>query len=146
VPTEIEFIDTYACPHCRAELETGFDRWQGWLRCPACGLASLPPEPAKFPGIERALARATVADDILVISDSPDRSPVTERYRPSAAGAGSGIAPARLVIRTGFIVSLVLAFLAFLNHQTTNMTILAFLTVVFFVLLLRKPGSGPVAR
>ena len=46
--SEIVFIDTYSCPHCRAELETGFNDWQGWRRCPSCGLPSLPPEPAGF--------------------------------------------------------------------------------------------------
>ena len=42
VSSEIVFIETYSCPHCRAELETGFNDWQGWQRCPACGLACLP--------------------------------------------------------------------------------------------------------
>ena len=43
--SEMVFIETYSCPHCRAELETGFNDWQGWQRCPTCGLACLPPEP-----------------------------------------------------------------------------------------------------
>ena len=42
---EILFIDTYSCPRCHAELETRFNEWQGWQRCPACGMLTLPPEP-----------------------------------------------------------------------------------------------------
>jgi hypothetical protein len=145
VALEIEFIDTYSCPHCRAELETGFDRWQGWLRCPACGLAGLPPEPVRLPSIERVVARATVGDDVFVIPDASDRSGIGQRHAPTAPSSGSGLTPARLVIRTGFFVSLALAFLAFLNHQTTNMMILGFLVVVFFLLMLPRPNRRPDA-
>ena len=141
--SEIVYIDTYLCPHCRAELEAGFDKWQGWLRCPGCGLPSLPPELARLRAPRRMGAAATVADDVLIISDSPDRHMSTDLRMPSAAGKFSQMSPTRLVFRTGLLVSLALAFVAFLDHKTTNMTIFGVLAVGFFLLLLRKPGTRP---
>ena len=41
---DIAYFVTYPCPDCRLELEAEHDGWQGWLRCPACGTPSLPPE------------------------------------------------------------------------------------------------------
>ena len=32
--SEIVFIETYSCPHCRAELEARFNDWQGWHAVP----------------------------------------------------------------------------------------------------------------
>jgi hypothetical protein len=145
VSTGIDFINSYSCPHCRAELETRFDSRQGWLRCPACGFASLPPEPVGFRASRPSGARAKVADEILVISDSSDRPMGGDSLGPSVAGRLSHATPARLVFRTGLLVSLALAFIAFLDHRTTTMTIFGCLAIAFFFLLLRHASSRGAA-
>ena len=77
-----------------------------------------------------------------MISDSPaDPAMASIQCRTSAVGRPSHISPARLVFRTGLIVSVGLTFIAFLDHRTTNMVIFGFLSVVFFFLLLRVPAS-----
>jgi hypothetical protein len=141
VSSEMVFIETYSCPHCRAVLETRFDDWQGWQRCPTCGLACLPPEPAGFQSSRKPWARSSVADDILLISDSPENRADTEPVAPALGGRPSHIGPARLVFRTGLLVSLGLMLIFYLDRNTMNAGIFGCLAVVFFLLLLRISGS-----
>ena len=102
VSSEMVSIETYSCPHCRAELETGFDDWQGWQRCPTCGLACLPPEPTGSRSGRQPWAHSKVADDILAISDPRENLTDAEPVAPAFSGRPAHIGPARLVFRTGF--------------------------------------------
>ncbi len=138
--SEIQFIDTYSCPRCRAELETRFHEWQGWQRCPTCGMISLPPEPPRFRIPRHAVSRTKAAGDVLVISDSPELF-VDSDQLGRAVARPAHISPARLVFRTGLLVSLGLMLIFFLDQNTTNTAIFGFLAVVFFILLLRLSGS-----
>ena len=139
--SEMVFIETYSCPHCRAELETGFNTWQGWQRCPTCGLACLPPEPPGLRSARQPGARSKAADDILVISDSPESIADAEQVASTFGGRPSHIGPARLVFRTGLAVSLGLMLIFYLDRNTMNAAIFACLAVVFLLLLLRISGS-----
>ncbi len=139
--SEMVFIETYSCPHCRAQLETGFNDWQGWQRCPTCGLACLPPEPPGLRSTQQSAARSTVAEDILVISDSPEKLADAEPVAPAFGGRPSHIGPARLVFRTGLLVSLGLMLIFYLDRNTMNAAIFGCLSVVFFLLLLRISGG-----
>ncbi len=68
--SDITFIVEYRCPRCDASLEARTSQADGWLRCPRCGRAGLPPEYMKAspPG-----ARALLGEDVLIIGpDSPD--------------------------------------------------------------------------
>src|SRR5271169_2685323 len=38
VESQVTYFVTYSCPRCKAELEVQHGDWQGWRRCPACGL------------------------------------------------------------------------------------------------------------
>jgi hypothetical protein len=145
VSSEMVFTETYSCPHCRAELETGFNDWQGWQRCPTCGLACLPPEPPRLLSARQPEARSKVADDILVISDSPEKLTDAEPVAPAFSRRPSHIGPARLVFRTGLLVSLGLMLIFYLDRNTTNAAIFGCLSVAFFLLLLRLSGSRPPA-
>jgi hypothetical protein len=143
VSSEIVFIDTYLCPHCRAELETRVNNWDGWLRCPGCGLPSLPPEANVRRRPRRGASGPRLPDDVLLISDSPEgAASSTEPLLSPVAVRPSQNSPARLVFKTAFVVSLILAFIQFLDHKTTNMTIFGILAAGFFLLLLRKPGGS----
>jgi hypothetical protein len=139
--SEMVFIETYSCPHCRVELETGYADWQGWQRCPTCGLASLPPEPTGLRSAPKPRARSKGSDDILVIADPPETLADAEPAAPVFAGRPSHVGPARLVFRTGLLVSLGLMLIFYLDHNTLNAAIFGCLSVVFFLLLLRIPGS-----
>jgi hypothetical protein len=141
VSSEMVSIETYSCPHCRAELETGFDDWQGWQRCPTCGLACLPPEPTGSRSGRQPRARSKVADDILAISDTRENLTDAEPVAPTFSGRPAHIGPARLVFRTGLLVSLGLMLIFYLDRNTINSAIFGCLAVVFFLLLLRSSGS-----
>ena len=139
--SEMVFIETYSCPHCQSELETGFNDWQGWQRCPTCGLACLPPDPTGLRSARQSWARSNVADDILVISDAPEKLTNAEPVAPAFGGRPSHIGPARLVFRTGLLVSLGLMLIFYLDRNTMNAVIFGCLSVAFFLLLLRISGS-----
>ncbi len=138
--TEIAYIDSYTCPHCRTELQTAESDWQGWQRCPKCGLPSLPPEPPR-PRDHKRLREAQSAADPLAVTDlsdsSGDHSAESASEVPVAHVSGL-----RVILRTGLVVSAVLAFIFFLDRRTTNMLIFAALTVIFFVLLSQLPRPG----
>jgi hypothetical protein len=140
VSSEMIIIGMYSCPHCRAELETGSSDWQGWQRCPSCGLPSLPPEPATPRADQPSATWPTLNDDVMVISDSPEGLTAASSVGPVVDSRSSHISPARLVFRTGLLVSLGLAFIFFLDHRTTNMVIFLALAFGFFLLLIRNSG------
>lgn len=144
--TEIDFIDTYTCPHCRSDLVSGSDGWSGWRRCPVCGLASLPPEPEGhyLPVIKRPGAEA--ANDVLVISDSAeDNLSNADPLRTHVTGRSSHTSPIRLIFKTGLLASVALTFIAFLDHRTTHSAVFGCLAVVFLLLVLGGPGSRPAS-
>ena len=140
VSSEIVFIESYSCPHCRAELETGMTDWEGWQRCPTCGLASLPPMTPRLGSARQPNARSHVTSDILVISGAPNDGDVAP-VGPAFRGRPTHIGPARLVFRTGLLVSLGLMLIFYLDHNTINSAIFACLSVIFFLLLLRMSGN-----
>jgi hypothetical protein len=146
VSTEIDFIDTYTCPHCRAELVSGSDGWSGWQRCPVCGLASLPPEPEGHyvPASERT--GSTAAQNDLEISDSAEGNlSIADPLRTHVTGRLSHASPTRLIFKTGMLASGALTFVAFLDHRTTHAVVFGCLAVVFLLLVLSGPGSRPAS-
>jgi hypothetical protein len=145
VSSEMVFIDTYRCPRCRAELETHYDEWKGWQRCPTCGALTLPPEPPQLPSPRRSPDRSELQRDVMVISDAPDLLMDPDQIAPAFVRPAH-MSPARLVFRTGLLVSLGLMLIFFLDQNTTNTAIFGFLAIVFFVLLLRLSANRSPAR
>jgi hypothetical protein len=144
VSTEIDFTDTYTCPHCRADLFYGSEGWSGWRRCPVCGLSSLPPEPDwhDLPVKKRAAAEA--AQDVLVNRDSAeDNLSNADPSRTHVIGRSMHTSPTRLIIRTGLLASVAGTLVAFLDYKTTHSVVFGCLTVVFFLLVLGGRGSRP---
>jgi hypothetical protein len=137
VSSEMVFTETYSCPHCRAALETGFNDWRGWQRCPRCGLACLPPEPTGLRSDGQPWSGSKVADDDLVIAASSDSLSDAEPVAPVFGARPAHIGPARLVFRTGLLVSLGLMLIFYLDRNTINAAIFGCLSIVFFLLLLR---------
>ncbi len=140
--TEIDFIETYACPHCRANLVSESTGWPGWQRCPVCGFSSLPPESEGHhsPKRKRADAAAPHGDFALrdpalldVSRSDPAMTQVIVRAPYSSA--------IRLICKTGLLASVALTFVAFLDHQTTQAMVFGSLAVVFLLSVLGGPGS-----
>jgi hypothetical protein len=142
--TEIDFSETYTCPHCRADLAYASKGWSGWLRCPVCGLASLPPEPESHNVPVRHRAGPVAPADILEIRD-PDGDAQTnaDALRTQVTGRLTHTSPTRLIFKTGLLASVALAFVAFLDHRTTHARVFGCLSFVFLLLVLGGPGSRP---
>jgi len=132
-------IVSYSCPNCRAALETGSDGWEGWMRCPICAQVSLPPEPVGFPEARQRLV-ATINDSATpVTAGSPDGPLIPDDPRQAIPLRASHTSPARLIFTTGFVLSLVLALIAFLDYKPRTTAIFGFLAIAFFLMLLRTP-------
>jgi hypothetical protein len=80
--SEITFIVEYDCVRCGARLEAKSSQADGWLRCPQCGRAGLPPPYMKVP---RPRTQASLGDDVLVIGPLPPGA-----LRPGRSGLGRG--------------------------------------------------------
>jgi len=134
----------YPCPHCHLPLEAKPGSWQGWLLCPRCGLPSLPPEhvlslprqPA--PPAKQQVVSAESAAPALSRPEQTAAVTAPRALRPDRAAPSSAT---RLIVSTGLIVSLCLLLVGYLDRSSQNSAIFGFLTIFFFLLLLRLPRS-----
>jgi len=84
--------------------------------------------------------------NISEISDSAgDNRSDADVSRTQVTGQSTHISPARLIFKTGLLASLVLTFIAFLDHRTTHSLVFGSLAVVFLLLVLTGPGSRPAS-
>jgi hypothetical protein len=134
----------YPCPNCHLPLEAKPGSWQGWLLCPRCGLPSLPPEhvrssprqsrpPAKREVVSAGSAAPALSRPEQTAAVTAPRAPRTDRAATSSA--------TRLIVSTGLIVSLCLLLVGYLDRSSQNSAIFGFLTIFFFLLLLRLPRN-----
>jgi hypothetical protein len=142
VSTEIDFIDTYVCPHCRANLVSGSTGWPGWQRCPVCGFASLPPGSRRYHSPTRKRADAA-ADQVDFATRDPAEDDLsrTDPMTTQVIVRAPHSSPTRLIFKTGLLASVALTFVAFLDHRTTHSLVFGSLAVVFLLLVLGGPGS-----
>jgi len=134
-------IVSYSCPHCRVQLDTRSDGWEGWLRCPVCGRPSLPPEPVGWRDDGQRPAVSSKDKATPVTADLADGPLILDGPRPAITLRASHTSPARLIFTTGFVLSLVLALLAFLDLKHRTTAIFGFLAITFFLMLLRTPRN-----
>ncbi|MFI5454656.1 MAG: hypothetical protein ACHRXM_04320 [Isosphaerales bacterium] len=137
--SETALLVSYSCPHCRVQLETRSDGWDGWLRCPVCERVSLPPEPVGFLDAGQQPVVSSKDNATPVTTGLPDASMIPDGPRQASTLRASHTSPARLIFTTGFVLSLVLGLLAFLDLRPTYTAIFGFLSITFFLLLLRTP-------
>ena len=146
---DIAYFVTYPCPQCRLELEAEHDGWAGWMRCPACGTPSLPPEillghPATMRRV-RGLSRDD--DAVLVIgADATDGPTNPDTSALLGAPPSALVSALRLVFLTGLAMSLFILLIAYLDDNQTATTIFGSLAVVFCLLHLRLPARGKKRR
>jgi hypothetical protein len=133
VEPEITFIVAYQCPACRAALEARSGLAQGWVRCPKCGRASLPPEHMRtVPRAGAVTAPAGEGDDVLYIgpgSGARALNPVD-----SAAPAPASISGRSVFFGAGFVLSLFLALVSILDRNTINAGVFGFLALLMLAL------------
>jgi hypothetical protein len=139
VSTETASTVWYSCPQCRAQLEARLDFWDGWMRCPVCGRASLPPEPVASPDAGQRFAASNSDGPAPGAGVSGDNPLNLDAPEPAITFRSSHTSPARLIFTTGFVLSLVLALISFLDVKTVPTAIFGFLAIVFFLMLLRTP-------
>jgi hypothetical protein len=131
---EITFIVGYPCPNCRATLEARSGDAYGWLRCPKCGRASLPPEHMR----ETPAERPPLGDDVLVIGPSPeDRRVATVGASPHRSRAFPG-GFRRIAVATGLIISLTFVVISVLDGNVLNAMIFGVVGLVLFGVLLQS--------
>jgi hypothetical protein len=122
VATEITFIVDYHCPRCDAALEARSSQSSGWLRCPRCGRAGLPPEHMRAP---RPRAHASLGDDVLIIGPVPPDASATGRssFRPGSFR--------RIACASALFLSLLIALLSLLEHDETGAWVFALIALAF---------------
>ena len=125
----------YSCPHCRVELEAHFDEWEGWLRCPVCARPSIPPEPVGLRKYRQRLAASTGVPLEQAAALQPGDPTILDGARPAITGRFAHTSPARLVVMTGFVFSLLLTLIAFLDQKPTRLAIFGFSSFAFFLVL-----------
>jgi hypothetical protein len=131
---------TYSCLNCRAELEAKLGAWDGWLRCPACGRVSLPPEPVGLPNESQPPAAASALNGVPEPAFTPGPD-VPLEFRRVAAGRMAHTSLARLIFTTGLVLCLLLSLIYFIDFKPIPLGIFGFLSIVFFLLLLRTPRT-----
>ena len=117
---DIAYFVTYPCPQCRLELEAEHGGWQGWLRCPACGTPSLPPE--ILLGHPATMRRVRGIDERRRGPRDRRRRPgrIAERPDPSALlgePPSPMVSALRLVFLTGLVMSLFILLIAILDDN-----------------------------
>ena len=71
--SDLIFVVSYPCPHCKSSLESPADQPGTWIRCPKCGRASRAPE-ALF---RRPPDPVAPGEDVLRIQPAPEPKPMT---------------------------------------------------------------------
>ena len=138
--SEITYFVTYPCPGCQTELEARHGGWQGWLRCPVCGVPALPPEfLLGHPQTRRRVQGPPEDDDVIVIDSAAESS---DGLDPAPIRVSSPVSAPRLIFLTGLILSLFLLLVFYMEQNQQATAIFGFLAIAFFFLLLRTPPSA----
>jgi hypothetical protein len=130
---EIVHVASYTCPHCNAALEVRQGDWAGWMRCPACGRPSLPPEILSSTSSHRA--EVTIDQDSGPIFMPLEKAP---ELRPDPFAQSRPFSAWRLVFTTGLVLSLMLFVVYAIDGDHLRMTIFGCFAGVSFLLLLRQ--------
>ena len=139
--SEITYFVSYPCPGCKTELEARHGGWQGWLRCPVCGVPALPPEfLLGHPQTRRRVEGSPEDPGVLVLDPAAETSSVLD---PGPVTVSSPLSALRLFFLTGLILSLFLLLVFYTEQNKQATAIFGFLSIAFLFLLLRIPTSVP---
>jgi hypothetical protein len=144
VESQVTYFVSYPCPRCKAELEVEHGDWQGWRRCPACGLPSLPPELLFGHPRTRRQVRGHDEDGAILTDEGvPEDSIALDRSRIVASSPSSVASTLRVIFLIGLVVSLFLLLLFYLDQNQQLTGIFGALSFIFFLLSLRTPKGRP---
>jgi hypothetical protein len=142
VDPDFVFIVTYSCPRCHASLEARASGPPRWLRCPACGRATLPPEHNK-------LAPPPFIDDQTLIignfTTGGATAPLPIRPRamaPLPLRQGPPTPTAKLVLGSGVFLTTLLFLISLLESNGGRAGVFGFIAIVCLILLVRQPGRS----
>ena len=141
---DVVFIVNYSCPRCQAALEARVGGVPGWLRCPACGRASLPPE-------HNRIAPPPFVDDRTLIlgnfTTGGAAASLPLRPRPMVALPPRRPAPAtpttRLILGSGVFLSTALFVFSLLDSSRGRSVIFGLAAAACLVLLTRQSKRPP---
>ncbi len=139
---DIAYFVTYPCPQCRLELEAEHEGWQGWLRCPACGTPSLPPDILLGHPATLRRMRGLAGDDAAVLEIDSDPTEGSDTPDPAALlgePPSAMVSSLRMVFLTGLAISLFILLISFLDDNQVVTGICGGIALIFFLLLLRLP-------
>lgn len=141
---DIAYFVTYPCPQCHLELEAEHGGWRGWLRCPACGTPSLPPEILLGHPTTMRRVRGLLADGaaLKMPAETPDEVRIPDAPIVISTPPSPLVGALRLVFLTGLVMSLFILLIAYLEDNQNAAGIFGGLAIVFFLLLLRLPGRN----
>ncbi len=125
---------THVCPHCRAVLDAPKSGWDGWVRCRACSRLFLPED---FGGLPAATEAERSSDANGTPSEFSEMG--GDGLPRPLAGRMAHTSIARVVLSSGFAICLLLTLIKFLDFSPGPMAIFGFMTIVFFLLLMRTP-------
>jgi hypothetical protein len=140
MPFQSGLFVAYHCPHCGVALQAEDDGWSGWRRCPACARLALPPKVDPRVRLNRSSNRnaaSSAGGSAEVDGIAAPEDAVPEQF--AQTGSSPAIGPARVIFRTGLILSLALVLISYLDQNSRNAAIFGALAVIFFFLLLRLP-------
>jgi hypothetical protein len=129
---DITFIIDYDCARCGAALEARSSPAEGWLRCPQCGRAGLPPPYMNTP---RPRARAPLSDDVLFIGPT-----AADAAQPRRSGFGPG-SLRRISTGSALFFVLLTAYLGLFQHNSPGAWVFGTVAAILLVLALIPPRS-----
>jgi len=139
VNPDFVFIVNYECPRCHVALENRSSGAPAWLRCPACGRASMPPDHERNAGPPRS-----EVDPFLIGVAASATASLPLRPRPMApmpAPMSTRNQTARLMLGSGFFLTMFLFIFSLLESNGFRAAMFGVAAAVFLFLLTR-----PVSR
>lgn len=108
--------------------------WDGWVRCRACSRLFLPEDFLGLPEARDAEGSGDANGTPLEYSDQ-----VGDGLPRPLTGRMAHTSVARVVLSSGFVICLLATLIFFLEFSPGRMGIFGFMSIVFFLLLMRTP-------
>jgi hypothetical protein len=141
VDPDFVFIESYSCPRCHASLEAGVSGPPTWLRCPACGRASLPPEHNRIAPPPYYADERTLLIGNFTTGGALPPLPIRPRaMAPLPLQQAPPTPTARLFLGAGFFLTTLLFIFSLLDSNGGRAGVFGLIAVVCLIFLTRQTG------